>query len=113
MKKILLASLAFAAITTTVIAGNTTNSNVIVNAIPFGEKAKVKLQNKGDEKIEIFYQETAGSKNLSGATINQGSTITINVEHGSQVFYKVKGSKGPLLLTITADMNNTTQIIKQ
>jgi hypothetical protein len=109
MKKILLAGISFVTITTSVAASHSINSNVIINAIPFGVKVKVKLQNK----IEIFYQETAGSKNLSGATINQGSTITINVEAGSQVFYKVKGSKGPLLLTITADMNNSTQIIKQ
>jgi hypothetical protein len=113
MKKVLLAVIAFVAITTTVIASNTAKSNGIVNTITFGEKVKVKLQNKGDDKIEIFYQETAGSKNLSGASINQGSTITINVEPGSQVFYKVKGSKGPLLLTITAEMDGSTQIIKQ
>ncbi len=113
MKKILLAGLAFAALATTVTANHSIISNNMVKAAPFGEKVKVKLQNKGNDKLEIFYQETAGSKNLSGATINQGSTITISVEAGSQVFYKVKGSKGPLLLTITADMNNSTQIVKQ
>jgi lipoprotein-anchoring transpeptidase ErfK/SrfK len=113
MRKILLAAIALAAITTTVVANNSTNSSTISKAIAFGEKIKVKLQNKGDDKIEIFYQETAGSKNLSGATINQGSNITINVEAGSQVFYKVRGSKGPLLLTITTDMNGTTQVVKK
>ncbi|MBP6430303.1 MAG: hypothetical protein KA319_00875 [Ferruginibacter sp.] len=113
MKKILLASFAFAALATVAVANNNVVNNTIVKTIPYGDEIKVKLQNKGDDKIEIMYQKKAGSRDLSGATINQGSTITITVEAGCQVFYKVKGSKGPLLLTISADMNGTTQIIKK
>jgi hypothetical protein len=112
MKKILLAGFAFATLATTAIANNKIKSNITETTIPFGDEVKVKLQNKGNDKIEIMYQKKAGSRDLSGGTINQGNTITITVEAGSQVYYKVKGSKGPLLLTITAEMNGTTQIVK-
>jgi hypothetical protein len=113
MKMILFAAIAFATISTNVFANNISNNKMMVSEMPAGEKIKVKLQNKGDDKIEIFYQETVGSKNLSSASINQGSTITIAVEVGCDVHYKVKGSKGPLLLNITDKMSGTTQIIKQ
>jgi hypothetical protein len=113
MKKVLLAAFAFATLTTASLANNSLQKNVIVKTIPYGDEVTVKLQNKGDDKIEIRYQKTAGSRDLSGATIQQGSTITIKVEAGSQVFYNSKGSKGALILTVTADMNGTTQIIKK
>jgi hypothetical protein len=113
MKKILLACFAFAALATAAVANNNIVNNTIVKTTPYGDEVKVKLQNKGDEKIEIMYQKKAGSRDLTGATINGGSMITINVEAGSQVYYKVKGSKGPLLLTISTDMNGTTQIVKK
>jgi hypothetical protein len=113
MKKVLLACCVFAIIANVALANTEVFKTTIEKNISFTDKIKVKLQNKGDDKIEIFYQETIGSKNLSGATINGGSMITINVEAGSQVYYKVKGSKGALILTISADMNGTTQIVKQ
>lgn len=113
MRKKFITSIAFVALTTAAVANNFYYSNNIVKTTIFYDEIKVKLQNKGKEKIEIFYQKKAGTKDLTGATINQSSTITINVEAGSQIYYKVKGSKGPLLLTITAEMNGTTQIIKQ
>jgi hypothetical protein len=112
MKTIILASFVFASLANVAIANNKVVKTTIEKRATLIEKVKVKLQNKGNDKIEIFYQETAGSKNLSGATINGSSIITITVEAGCQVFYKVKGSKGPLLLTISADMNGTTQIVK-
>lgn len=113
MKKNVIASVAFVLFTITAVANNfyTTNNTFVTTIVD--DDIKVKLQNKGKEKIEIFYQKKAGTKDLTGATINQSSTITITVEAGSQIYYKVKGIKGPLLLTITADMNGTTQIIKQ
>lgn len=73
---------------------------------------KVALKNKGNDKIEILYQKKAGAKDLSGETINQGSQKEISVEPGSNVYYRVNGSKGPLLITITEAMNGTTQLIK-
>jgi hypothetical protein len=113
MRKILIASVAFILFTNTVVANNFYKINTNKIEPVFVDEIKVKLQNKGKEKIEIFYQKKSGTKDLTGATINQSSTITITVEAGSQIYYKVKGSKGPLLLTITADLNGTTQIIKQ
>ncbi|MFC4262796.1 hypothetical protein ACFOWM_07910 [Ferruginibacter yonginensis] len=113
MKMLFIATCAVMLTLTSAIASSFPFSSSVSITHKLGSKVKVKLQNKGKDKIEIFYQETAGSRNLSGATINQNQTITINVEPGAQVYYKVKGSKGDLILTVTAEMEGTTQIIKQ
>lgn len=86
--------------------GETTSSN------PAMESAKssvtIKLKNTGSDVAELFYQDTPGSRNLTSFRIQKGQTRDLEIEVGTEVYYRDGNSAGKLIVKVTADMNGKT-----
>lgn len=68
----------------------------------------IKLKNTGSDVAELFYQETPGSRNLTSFRIQKGQTRELEIEVGTEVYYRDGNSAGKLIVKITADLNGKT-----
>ena len=96
--------------TKTNINTNSSNNSAGNNSAP---KAKteiwLKLWNKSDGKIEIAYEARGAGGSRTKTSINQRTTQSVKMKIGGRVF----GANGAVLLTVTADMEDTEQVIFQ
>jgi hypothetical protein len=96
--------------TTTKTNTNSSNNTASNNSTP---KAKteiwLKLWNKSDGIIEIAYEARGAGGSRTQTSINQRSTKSVKMKIGGRVF----GANGAVLLTVTADMEDTEQVIFQ
>lgn len=94
--------------TTTKTNTNSSNNSASNNSTP---KAKteiwLKLWNKSDGKIEIAYEARGAGGSRTQTSINQRSTKSVQMKIGGRVF----GANGAVLLTVTAAMDDTEQVI--
>jgi hypothetical protein len=67
----------------------------------------VKIQNKSKNSIDIYYKDNPKSSTKTNISINASTTRTIRIKVGGEVYSK----SGSVLLTVTAKMNNTEQVI--
>lgn len=74
---------------------------------PLGDKIKVKIKNASGKNRALYYQQKKGSGGKATITLSSHQTATIEIAVGGAVYTK----EGTLLLTITANMANTTQTV--
>ena len=72
-----------------------------------GEKLNIKLKNDTDDEVTVI--------NSAGGTYNLQKNIvtTVKMEEGDKLWYYVKGKKGDLILTATADMDGKLQLVSK
>lgn len=96
--------------TTTKTNTNSTNNSASNNSAP-KEKTEIRLKlwNKSEGIIEIRYEERGAGGSRIQTSINSRSTKSVKMKIGGRVF----GANGAVLLTVTADMEDTSQVIFQ
>jgi hypothetical protein len=83
---------------------NTTSTEITVAK----GNVTIKLKNTGSDVAELYYQASPGSKDLTSFRIQKGQTRELTVEVGTVIYYNVKGGKGDVIATVSADMNGKT-----
>ncbi len=88
---------------------NTTTQTTQVKAET--EEVKIKVKNTGNDVAEMYYQKSPGSKDLTSFRVQKGQSSDLKIGVGCSLFYNVKGSKGPLILTATKALDGSTQVV--
>ncbi len=93
---------------TTTTNTNSSNNSASNNSAP-KEKTEiwVKLWNKSDGEIDISYESRGAGGSKTQTSINRRSTKGVRMKVGGRVF----GANGAVLLTVTAAMDDTEQVI--
>jgi hypothetical protein len=91
-------------------SGSPSTSNTVAKE----EKTEVKIniKNATSDVLELFYQKNVGTKDNNSFRIQKGQSDDVKLCVGCSIFYNVKNSRGPLLLTATKEMDGTTKTIK-
>jgi hypothetical protein len=91
---------------------NSSNNSASNNSTPKGNgKVSLKIHNKTNSSIDIEYEsgtKVGGTKTQT--SVSQRTTRSVSMPVGGRVF--IKGTK-TVLLVVTADMEDTTQVIAQ
>ena len=72
-----------------------------------GEKLNIKLKNDTDGEVTVI--------NSAGGTykLQKNIVTTVKMDEGDKLWYYVKGKKGDLILTVTADMDGKLQLVSK
>lgn len=94
--------------TTTKTNTNSTNNSANNNSTP-KEKTEIwlKLRNKSNDKIEISYENYGKGSGKTQTSISGRTTRSVKMKVGGRVF----GASGNILLIVSADMDDTEQVI--
>lgn len=94
--------------TTTKTNTNSSNNSANNNSTP-KEKTEISLRlwNKSDGEIDISYESRGKGGSKTQTSISRRSTKSVKMKVGGRVF----GANGAVLLTVTADMEDTEQVI--
>ncbi|NJM52619.1 MAG: hypothetical protein HC846_03995 [Blastocatellia bacterium] len=94
--------------TTTKTNTNSSNNSASNNSTP-KEKTEiwVKLWNKSDGEIDIAYESRGAGGSKTQTSVSRRSTKGVRMKVGGRVF----GANGAVLLTVTAAMDDTEQVI--
>lgn len=94
--------------TTTKTNTNSSNNSASNNSTP-KEKTEISLRlwNKSDGEIDIAYESRGAGGSKTQTSISRRSTKSVKMKVGGRVF----GANGAVLLTVTAAMDDTEQVI--
>lgn len=89
-------------------SSNTSNNSASNNSAP-KEKTEISLRlwNKSDGEIDISYEHRGAGGSKTQTSISRRSTKSVKMKVGGRVF----GANGAVLLTVTAAMDDTEQVI--
>lgn len=93
---------------------SSSNARSVTTSVAKEENAEIKLniKNATADVLELFYQKAPGSKDNTSFRVQKGQSDDVKLCVGCSIFYNVKNSRGPLILTATKDMDGTTRTIK-